>query len=125
MSDEKFPELEDLEVLRLRKELLELKVKLQTYEKMLKDNGLLDKLTQMSDGEIVCHAQIAKLKELSDKGVPFQIEEVKQLEILVKTLQIAQGKAPVVEEKKKKEKPSAEKVAQLLQLASVKTAEDE
>jgi hypothetical protein len=121
MSDEKFPELEDLEVLRLRKELLELKAKLSQYEKMLKDNGLLEKLSTISDEEKVLTSQIAKMRELDDKGIPFGIEECKQLEILVKTLQIARGKAPVVEEKKKKgEKPD---IAKLLNLAVMKGEE--
>jgi hypothetical protein len=112
---DKFPELSDLAETKLRKENLELRTKLQTYEKLLQENGLLERLSQISDSETICHQQIGKLRELSDKGIPFQLEEIKQLEILVKTLLMAQGKAPVVEAPKKKTEKA--NVATLLQIA--------
>lgn len=118
----KFPEisgqLDDLENIKLRKEILELKTRLQSYERLLKDNGLLGKLTSISDEESILVNQIAKLKEVDDKGIPFLLEDVKVLEILVKTLQIARGKAPVVIEKPKKQEKVD--VATLLKLAGEK-----
>ena len=121
MSDDlKFPELtgtiHDMENKKLRTENLELRTKVQKYEKILQDNGLLEKLSQISDEESILVTQIAKLKEVNDKGIPFQIEDIKCLEILVKTLQIARGKVPVIEEKKKK---PAEKIdiGKLLKIA--------
>lgn len=115
--DNKFPELtDDLELLKVRKENLELKAKLQAAEKILQENGLLEQVSSQSDEEHILLSQIGKMRELNDKGVPFTIEDVKILEILVKTLAVARGKAPIVEKEKKKkdEKPD---IAKLLQLA--------
>lgn len=117
-----FPEVDELDTIKLRKENLELRTKLQTYEKLLQENGLLERVSQISDSESICHQQIAKLRELSDKGIPFQIEETKQFEILVKTLAIAQGKVPVAEAPKKKPAEKTD-VAKLLQLAGEKKFE--
>lgn len=122
----KFPEIgNDIVETKLRKENLELRTKLQAYEKLLQENGLLERLSQLSDSEIVCHQQIAKLKEISDKGIPFQIEDIKSLEILVKTLHVAQGKTPIVEMKKPKQNGSPEHVANLLQIAGIKKPTNE
>lgn len=122
----KFPEIgNDITETKLRKENLELRTKLQAYEKLLQENGLLERLSQLSDSEIVCHQQIAKLKEISDKGIPFQIEDIKSLEILVKTLHVAQGKTPIVEMKKPKQNGSPEHVANLLQIAGIKKPTNE
>lgn len=111
-----FPEVADLEVLELRKKVKELEQKLSQYERQLKEAGLLEKASTISAEESICIAQIDKLKELSDKGVPFQTEDVKNLEVLVKTLQLARGKAPV-EEKKAKKKEDKPDIGKLLKIA--------
>lgn len=118
-----FPEIEDLEVLKLRKQLQELNVKLQEYERILKENGLLEKITSESDEIRICRQQIAKLAEQSDKGVPLPLEDIKVLEILVKTLQVARGKAPVEVKEKPKKKEEKADVAKLLSIASGKLEE--
>jgi len=122
----KFPELgNDIVETKLRKENLELRTKLQSYERLLQENGLLEKLSSMSDEESILVSQIAKLKEIDDKGIPFMIEDIKCLEILVKTLQIARGKALPVEMKKPKKDGSPEHVANLLQIAGIKKPSNE
>lgn len=113
---EKFP---DLEIVSLRKQIKELEQKLAQAQAVLREHDLLDAKSHISPEEQVCVAQIAKYKELSDKSVPFQVEDVKNFEILVKTLLAIRGKAAPVEEKKKKkeEKPD---VAKLLKIAEGK-----
>lgn len=118
-----FPEIDDLEVLKLRKQLMELNVKLQEYERILKENGLIDKLSTISNEEKICHQQIAKLAEQSEKGIPLPLEDIKVLEILVKTLAVARGKVPVETEKKTKKKEEKPDVAKLLKLAGEKIDE--
>lgn len=121
MSD--FPEIEDLEILKLRKELQELKAKYAEAEQILKDNGLLDKVSTESDEIRVCKTQIAKLAEISDKGIPFQLEDIKVLEILVKTLMLAKGKLPVETKEKPKKKEEKPDIAKLLSIAGEKIDE--
>lgn len=112
MYDENFP---DLEVVALRKRLRELEQRLSEAHAVLRDNDLLDAKSTISDEESVCVAQIAKYKELSDKNIPFQPDDVKLFEILVKTLLSIRGKTVVEPKaKKKEEKPD---VAKLLKIA--------
>ena len=122
MDKLEFPELaesEDLALLRARKEITELKAKLAVYEDILKENDLLDSAPAVSDEQRICLDQISKMKEISDKG-PLMIEDIKALEILVKTLTLARGKAmPEIKEKKGK-KDSTTDVATLLKIAEVK-----
>lgn len=112
-----FPEVADLEVLELRKKVKELEQKLSQYERQLKEAGLLERTSKVSDEEQICIDQIAQLRELSDKKVPFQTEDVKNLEVLVKTLQMARGKAPVEEKKakKKEDKPDIGKLLKIIE----------
>lgn len=118
-----FPEIEDLEIIKLRKELSELKAKLAEAEQILNENGLLGKVTTESDEVRVCRTQIAKLAEISDKGIPMQLEDIKVLEILVKTLQIAKGKASVEVKEKPKKKDEKPDIAKLLSIAGEKLNE--
>ena len=118
MSDqnpyEKFP---DLEIIELRKRVRELEASLAEAKAVLRDNGLEEAKSVVSDEEAVCIRQIAKYKELSDKNVPFQPDDVKMFETLVKTLLAIRGKviAPVQEKKKKKEeKPELEKLLSIV-----------
>ena len=111
MSDTKYipdlqKEIPDLEIVKLRKEVAELKQKLAIATEILEENDLLDSIhKEMTPQELICHQQIDKYAELSDKGVPFTIEDIKSFEILVKTLLAIQGKVVVPEEKKHKKKP--------------------
>lgn len=114
MSYDQFP---DLEVIELRKRLRELEQKLAQAQAVLRENDLLDAKSHISDEEQVCIDQIAKYRELSDKKIPFQPDDVKMFEILVKTLLAIRGKsiAPAAEKKKKKEEKVD--VAKLLKIA--------
>jgi predicted acyltransferase (DUF342 family) len=107
--------LPDLEVLRLRSEVAALKKQLDEANKVLEENDLAEsKPKAISSEEKICIEQIELLSQLSAKGMPFQMEDTKQLEILVKTLLAIRGKAPVVEENSKKKKKEPTKVADLL-----------
>jgi hypothetical protein len=88
----------------------------------LNENNLLDKVTLESNEEIIAITQIGKLKDLSDKGVPFTIEEVKIYEILVKTLLAIRGKIPVEEKKKGKGKNHKVDVSGLMAIVGDKKA---
>jgi hypothetical protein len=74
----------------------------------LKENDLLDEVSQVSDTEAICTNEIAKLKVASDNGI-LTLEDVKILDLLVKNLLAIKGKS-VPEEKKGKKgiKPVAE-----------------
>lgn len=116
--------LPDLGVLRLRLEVAELKKQLEMAQTVLKENGL-DEVgpKPIEPAELICITQIDLLKQLSDKGMPFAAEDVKNLETLVKTLLAIRGKAlPIVEEKKKKPEPKQD-VAKLLSIAGDKKFE--
>jgi hypothetical protein len=119
MSDIKYENdaLPDLEVLKLRKENLELKKQLEEAQKILEENGLGEVgPKQVSDEELICTKQIGLLKQLSDKGIPFANEDVKNLEILVKTLLAIRGKTIVIEDGKKKKKVAEPNIAELLKI---------
>jgi VIT1/CCC1 family predicted Fe2+/Mn2+ transporter len=111
---EKFP---DLEILSLRKKIKELEQQLSQAQSVLREYDLLDAKSHISDEEIVLTRQISKMRELSDKNVPFTLEDVKVLEILVKTLLAVRGKAPVEEKrsKKKEEKPDVAKLLKIVE----------
>ncbi len=112
-----YDEIPDLEVVSLRKRVQELEKKLGQAQAVLRDNDLLDEqLTHISDEEVIVIAQIAKLRELSDKDIPFQLEDVKVLEILVKCLLSIRGKSVPVEGGKKKKSENVD-VAKLLKIA--------
>lgn len=120
MSDTKYladleDKLPDLEVVRLRQENAALRKQLEIAQEVLKENGLEEIVpTPMTVHERICHQQISKLAELSDKGLPFVIEDIKSLEILVKTLLAIQGKIIPAEDKKKSKKKTEVQVADLL-----------
>lgn len=115
MSHDKNPpyaEFPDLEVVSLRKQVKELEAKLAQAQAVLREHDLLDAKSHISDEELVCVAQIAKYKELSDKNVPLELEDVKQFEILVKCLLSIRNKsAPVeIKKKQKEDKPDIKKL---------------
>ncbi len=123
MNKDSFPELEetsDLELLRTRKELLELKTKLAQYEAILAENDLLEDAPKIvSDAELICTRELARYNELSQKGAGLTLEDVKIVDLLNKNLLLAQGKAPVVIEKKTK-KEDKQDLATLLKIAETK-----
>lgn len=122
MDKKDFPDLEqttDLELLRTRKELTELKAKLERYESILKDNDLLDSAPTVSDAELICTSQLAKYQKVTANGGVLSLEEVKIVDLLVKNLLLARGKTVPVEKEKKGKKDKQEDVAALLKLANI------
>jgi len=118
---EKFPEVSDLEVERLRQEISQLKEELLKAQSLLKENGLIDKVTKVSDAEQIAIDQLSRLKYVSDSGLSFDIETTKIYSEMVKTLMLARGKTPV--EEKKKEKHEKIPTATLLNIAGNKKFE--
>ena len=118
-----FPELSQLELEKLRKEVTELREKLQKYEQILTENDLLDSVPTASDVELLCISQLAKYKKATDSGAVLSLEEVKIVDILHKQVLLARGKAPaeVKEKRQKKEEPMD--VAKLLAIAGGKDSE--
>lgn len=120
MSDTKYlPDLEkelpDLEVVRLRQENALLKKQLDSARELLKEHGLEDVVPKnIEPAELICIKQIGLLQQISDKGLPFATEDVKNLETLVKTLLAIRGKSPLEAEKPKAKKNPETKVADLL-----------
>lgn len=116
-----FPELEqssDLELLRTRKELAEMKVKVARYEEILRENELLDSVPVTSDTESLCVRELQRYNELSAKKVPLSLEDIKVIDLLHKNLLMARGKAVPVEKKTKKEEKVD--IGKLLKLAEIK-----
>lgn len=108
-----YDDFPDLEVVALRKQIKELESKLTQAQAVLRENDLLDAKSHISPEESIIVSQIGKLKELDDKNIPFQIEDVKVLEILVKCLIAVRAKSPIVDDKKKKKEEKVD-VAKLL-----------
>jgi hypothetical protein len=107
-----YPELDSLEIERLRKRVAELEIELAKAQEILKENDLLEEVSIISDAEAICANEINKLKIASDNGI-LTLEDVKILDILHKNLLLARGKP--VEEKKDK-KRGAKSVAELLSI---------
>lgn len=114
-----FPEIPDLELEKLRKENSDLRERLVRAEELLKKNNLLEGMPTVSDAEQIAIDQISRLKRISDSGLTFDMETVKIFEIVVKTLMLARGKAPVEEKKTKKE--AVPDIGKLLKIAESKT----
>jgi len=112
-----YPEILATELEQAKKENSELKAKLAAAEELLEEHGIAEK-KHVPDEIRVLTTQIAKLAELNDKGVPFDLETVKILEILVKTLAVARGKPTPPDDNKPKKKAKTEPdVGKLLKLA--------
>jgi len=107
-----YPELDSLEIERLKKRVAELEIELAKAQEILKENDLLEEVSIISDAEAICANEINKLKIASDNGI-LTLEDVKILDILHKNLLLARGKP--VEEKKDK-KRGAKSVAELLSI---------
>lgn len=107
-----FPEIDNLEISKLKKKISELEIELAKAQEILKENDLLDEVAKVSDTEAICTNEIAKLKIASDRGI-LTLEDVKILDLLVKNLLAIKGKAPEEEVKKKK---GAKTVGELLSI---------
>jgi hypothetical protein len=109
--------LPDFEVVRLRQENASLRKQLEAAQQVLVENGL-DEVgpKPVEPAELICIKQIGLLQQLSDKGLPFATEDIKNLEVLVKTLLAIRGKAPVESESASKKKKPEAKIADLLSI---------
>jgi hypothetical protein len=108
-----YPELDSLEISKLKKRISELEIELTKAQEVLKENDLLDEVSQVSDTEAICTNEIAKLKVASDNGI-LTLEDVKILDLLVKNLLAIKGKS--VPEEKGKGKKGVKPVAELLSI---------
>jgi hypothetical protein len=115
MSD--YSQFPDLEVIDLRKRVRELEQQLELARAVLREHDLLDAKAVISDEEAIITKQISKFRELSDKNIPFQNDDFKNLDILVKALLAIRGKAAPPVEKKPKKKEEKADVAKLLRIA--------
>jgi hypothetical protein len=111
-----YPELDSLEIQKLKKRMAELELELAKAEKILKQHDLLEKTSQVSDTEAICASEIKKLKVASDNGI-LTLEDIKILDLLHKNLLLAQGRP--IEDKKDKKK-GAKSVAELLSIVDKK-----
>jgi hypothetical protein len=104
-----YPELDDLEIERLKKKVAELEISLIKANSILEDNDLLEEASTVSDTEALCINEIHKLRVASDNGI-LTLEDVKILDILHKNLLLSRGKsdAEAVGSKKKGSKTVAE-----------------
>lgn len=111
-----YPELDSLEIERLKNKVAELEMELSKARSILRSNDLEEETANISDAEIVCVNEIHKLKVASDHGI-LTLEDVKVLDILHKNLLLARGKQ--VEDKKDK-KRGTKSVAELLSIVDRK-----
>jgi hypothetical protein len=111
-----YPELDSLEIKQLKKKIAELEIELAKAQAILKENDLIENVSQVSETEAICANEIHKLKVASDNGI-LTLEDIKILDILHKNLLLAQGRP--VEEKKDKKK-GAKSVAELLSIVEKK-----
>lgn len=111
-----YPELDSLEIERLKKKIAELEIELAKARAVLKDNDLETEVSNISDAEAICSNEIRKLKIASDNGI-LTLEDIKALDLLHKNLLLARGRP--VEEKKDKKK-GAKSVAELLSIVDKK-----
>ena len=111
-----YPELDSLEIERLKKKVSELELELVKARAVIKDNGLEEEATTISETEAICINEIHKLKVASDAGI-LTLEDVKTLDLLHKNLLLARGRP--VEEKKDKQRGS-KSVAELLSIVDKK-----
>lgn len=107
-----YPELDNIEIERLKRRINELEIELVKAKSILEDNDLIEDLPSISDTEAICINEIRKLKLASDAGI-LTLEDIKILDLLHKNLLLATGK--VVEHKKEK-KRGVKTVAELLSI---------
>lgn len=112
-----YPELDNLEIERLKKRVAELEIELTKARSILEENDLADELPTISDAEAICTSEIHKLKIASDNGI-LTLEDIKILDLLHKNLLLAKGKA--VPEEKGNKKKGAKSIAELLSIVGEK-----
>jgi hypothetical protein len=108
-----YPEIDSLEIERLKKKITELEIELAKARAVIKDNDLDEDVVTISDVEAICLAEINKLKIVSDKGI-LSLEDTKVLDLLHKNLLLARGKP--AEEKKNKKRSGPKTVGELLSI---------
>jgi hypothetical protein len=111
-----YPELDSLEIERLKKKVAELELELSKARSVLKDNDLEEEISNVSEAEAICINEIHKLKVASDAGI-LTLEDIKALDLLHKNLLLARGKPA---EEKKDKKKGAKSVAELLSIVDKK-----
>ena len=111
-----YPELDSLEIERLKKKVAELEMELAKARSVLRDNDLEEEASNVSDAEAICANEIHKLKVASDNGI-LTLEDIKALDLLHKNLLLARGKP--IEEKKDK-KRGTKSVAELFSIVDKK-----
>lgn len=111
-----YPELDSLEIERLKKKITELELELAKARAVIKDNGLEEEAINISETEAICMNEIHKLKVASDAGI-LTLEDIKALDLLHKNLLLARGKPA---EEKKDKKKGAKSVAELLSIVDKK-----
>jgi hypothetical protein len=111
-----YHELDNLEIERLRKKIVELELELSKAHSLLQDNDLYEELPTTSDEEVICVNEIHKLRIASDNGI-LTLEDVKILDLLVKNLLAIRGKPA---EEKKDGKKGKKSVAELLSIVDKK-----
>lgn len=111
-----YPELDSIEIQKLKKRISELEIELSKAQAILKENDLIENVSQVSETEAICTNEIHKLRVASDNGI-LTLEDIKILDILHKNLLLAQGRP--VDEKKDKKK-GAKSVAELLSIVDKK-----
>jgi hypothetical protein len=110
-----YPELDSIEISKLKKRVAELEIELTKAQEVLKDNDLFDEVLKISDTEAICTNEISKLKIASDNGI-LTLEDVKILDLLVKNLLAIKGKTPT--ENKESKKKGQKTVAELLSIVN-------
>lgn len=111
-----YPELDNVEIEKLKKKVLDLEIQLAKAHSIIKDNGLEEEVPSISDEEVICINEIKKLKVASDKGI-LSFEDVKILDLLVKNLLAIRGNVP---QEKKSKKKGVKTVAELLSIVDGK-----
>jgi hypothetical protein len=112
-----YPELDNLEIQKLKKKVADLELELTKARTILEENDLLDDIPEISDTEALCINEIHKLRLASDSGI-LTLEDVKILDILVKNLMVVRGKS--VPDDKSGKKKGAKSVAELLSIVGNK-----
>lgn len=79
----------EYEIEAMRKRIGDLEKEVVKLETIIRDNDIdLDDIPEMSDEELICRQQIAKLKEISDSGITFSKEDAQIFDTLVKDLRL-------------------------------------
>ena len=120
MDKQDFPEIDQLELERVKRELAEAKSRIEKYEQILQEHDLLEVVPSVSDSEIICINQIEKYRKACQDGAVLTLEEVKIVEIMIRSLILVRGKS-IPEDKKKGKKEEKIDVAKLLQIAGGKS----